>query len=291
MTKAPMLASTAVTRFVDSLSAPSTRRQRRVLLEEYTGWITAARGPSPAPVTLLDLLDEENAEGWLRAAMRGETRRRNSLRGQQAQASLNSMAARVSTLNSFSAYYGSPLSLQRQAAEYADRLSPADARRVLQSLAQQHPAGMLEASWERSVAVISVAITTGQGFSALHAMRLDDVDLDHRPLPRVRVGGRWHSLVDATASRALERWLQTHEALTAGALKVLQGGDVQQLWVTTAPGRPRGGKSAPPAGLPAAVRTLESAHRKLTAITLGAPLLLEQFCSIPEDAAMAPGSA
>lgn len=71
----------------------------------------------------------------------------------------------------------------------------------------------------------------------------------------------------------------THQALTAGHLKDLKGGDVHQLWVTTAPGRPRGGAPAPPAGLPATIRTLESAHRKLTATVLGTPLLLEQFCT------------
>lgn len=110
-------------------------------------------------------------------------------------------------------------------------------------------------------------------------MRLTDIELEHRPLPRVRVSGHWYPIVDAAARRALERWSKTHQALTAGHLKTLQGGDVQQLWVTTTPGRPRGGATAPPAGLPAAVRTLESAHRKLTATALGSPLLLDSFAA------------
>ncbi|MEU9998149.1 hypothetical protein [Streptomyces sp. NPDC050848] len=282
MTHAPAPALAAVTRFVESLTAASTRRQRNTFLQEYLAWIASIHGGSTSAVSTRDLLAEENAAGWLRAAERGSTRRRPGLHGPQSPASRNSMAARVSTLNAFSAFYGRPLGLQPPPAQFADPLSPAEAHRVLDALSRHQPAGMLQATWERSVAVIAVAMASGQGMSALHSMRLDDVDLEHRPLPRVRVRGRWHPIVDASVRRALERWSRTHQALTAGHLKALQGGDVQQLWVTTAPGRPRGGVAAPPAGLPAAVRTLEAAHRKLTATALGSPLLLEQFC-IPEN--------
>ncbi|MFE5618306.1 hypothetical protein [Streptomyces sp. NPDC056524] len=281
MTRAPA-AVTAVTQFVESLATASTRRQRHTFLKEYVAWIASTQQRSTNAVSTKDLLDEENAAGWLRAAERGSTRRRPGLGGPQAPASRNSMAARVSTVNAFSAFYGRPLGLQRPPAEFADPLSPAEAHRVLDALSLHQPAGMLQATWERSVAVIAVATTSGQGLSALHPMRLDDINLDHRPLPRVRVRGRWHPIVNAVVRRALERWATTHQTLTAGHLKALQGGDVQQLWVTTAPGRPRGGAAAAPAGLPAAVRTLEAAHRKLTATALGSPLLLEQFC-IPED--------
>ncbi|NEB06533.1 hypothetical protein G3I78_47070, partial [Streptomyces sp. SID13726] len=96
--------------------------------------------------------------------------------------------------------------------------------------------------------------------------------------------GEWYP-VDAVSRAALTRWVATQRALTAGHLKVLNGGDVEELWVTTSPGRPRAGRPAPPAGLPAVVRTLEAAHRKLTSLALGSPLLLEQFCPLPEDAA------
>jgi hypothetical protein len=140
---------------------------------------------------------------------------------------------------------------------------------------------MLEATWERSVALIALAVCTGQGMSALHPMRLADLETA-RSLPRVRVAGDWYPL-DTVSRGTLDRWLATHHALTAGHLKVLRGGRVEELWITTAPGRPRGGRPAPPAGLPAAVRTLESAHRKLTATTLGTPLLLEQFCGVEAE--------
>ncbi|MFD9607329.1 hypothetical protein [Streptomyces sp. NPDC059970] len=114
-------------------------------------------------------------------------------------------------------------------------------------------------------------------------LRLADLDLERRPMPRVRVGEQWYPIVDAVSRRALTRWKATHQALTAGHLKVLRGGNVEELWVTTAPGRPRGGQTAPPAGLPAAVRTLAVSHRKLTSTALGAPLLLEQFCPVEDD--------
>ncbi|WP_329449337.1 hypothetical protein OG906_42955 (plasmid) [Streptomyces sp. NBC_01426] len=77
--------------------------------------------------------------------------------------------------------------------------------------------------------------------------------------------------------------MTTHKALTAGHLKLLQGGDVAQSCGSRAPGRPCGGQSAPPAGLPAVVRTLEAAHRKLTSLALGAPMLIEQFCPSREE--------
>ncbi|MFE1415577.1 hypothetical protein ACFW6F_32995 [Streptomyces sp. NPDC058746] len=89
-------------------------------------------------------------------------------------------------------------------------------------------------------------------------------------LPRARVAGAWYPL-DTVSHHALARWHGTHHALTAGHRKALQGGDVHQLWVTTAPGRPRGNRPAPPAGLPAARRTLEAAHRRLVTPSPSAP--------------------
>ncbi|MET9375802.1 hypothetical protein ABZX98_16845 [Streptomyces sp. NPDC002992] len=50
----------------------------------------------------------------------------------------------MSTLNAFSAHYGRPLGLQPPPAEFADRLDPAEARRVLHALAGHQPAGMLQ---------------------------------------------------------------------------------------------------------------------------------------------------
>jgi hypothetical protein len=272
----PARGTAAVERFVASLRAASTRRLRRTYLDEYVAWLAEQQQCGTGQVTTGDLLDEENALAWLAAAQRGLTRRRPGLHGPTAPAATNSMAARTSSVNTFSRYCGRPLALRPPAAEFADRLTPTEAHRTLRLLAGHHPAGMLEATWERSVALIALAVCTGHGTTALHPMRLSDLELE-RPLPRARVAGGWYPL-DAVSRDALARWKATHQALTAGHLKALKGGRVEEVWITTAPGRPRDGRPAPPAGLPAAVRTLESAHRKLTATALGAPLLLEQFC-------------
>ncbi|MEU3399469.1 hypothetical protein [Streptomyces filamentosus] len=278
----PRRADAATEQFLATFTSDATRRQRRAFLDEYLAWVAAYLQRGTSKVTTKHLLDEENALAWLAAAQRGATRRRPGLHGPSAPASINSMAARTSCVNAFSRWCGRPLELVPPAPEFADRLTPRDAHRILRLLAGHHPAGMLEATWERTVAVIALAIATGQGLSALHPLRLSDLELEHRPLPRVRVGDQWYPIVDAVSRQALTRWRTTHQALTAGHLKVLRGGDVEELWVTTAPGRPRGSQAAPPAGLPAAVRTLEASHRKLTALALGAPLLLEQFC-VDED--------
>ncbi|MCQ4200361.1 hypothetical protein M4J06_003914 [Streptomyces coelicoflavus] len=266
--------------FVASLRAESTRRLRRTYLEEYVAWL-AEQQHGTVQVTTESLLDEQNALAWLAAAQRGLTRRRPGLHGPTAPAATNSMAARTSSVNTFSRYCGRPLGLQPPAAEFADRLTPTEAHRTLRLLAGHHPAGMLEATWERAVALIALAVCTGHGIGALHPMRLADLELE-RSLPRARAAGDWYPL-DAVSSGAIARWKETHRALTAGHLKALKGGRVEEVWVTTAPGRPRGGQPARPAGLPAAVRTLEAAHRKLTATALGTPLLFEQFCAIEAE--------
>ncbi|MFG3157214.1 hypothetical protein ACGF7W_34850 [Streptomyces sp. NPDC048219] len=278
---APARGTAAVKRFVATLRAEATQRLRRTYLDEYIAWLAEQQQCGTSRVTTEDLLDEENALAWLAAAQRGLTRRRPGLHGPTAPAATNSMAARTSSVNTFSRYCGHPLELQPPAAEFADRLTPTEAHRTLRLLTGHHPAGMLEATWERSVALIALAVCTGHGIGVLHPMRLADLELE-RSLPRARVAGAWYPL-DAVSRGALARWKATHKALTAGHLKVLKGGRVEEVWVTTAPGRPRGGQPAPPAGLPAAVRTLEAAHRKLTATALGTPLLFEQFCTVEAD--------
>ncbi|MFC9295779.1 hypothetical protein ACFTWH_10775 [Streptomyces sp. NPDC057011] len=271
----------AFTSFLSSLPGTSTRSLRHTYLQEYAAHLATARGCREADLTLADLLDPAHATAWLDAAARGETRRRNSLRGPAAPASANSMAARTSTLNTFSAHAGRPLALTVPKPEFAPRLTPTEAHRTLRLLTAHPPEGILPATWERTVALIALAVTTGHGLAHLQPMTLDDVQLE-RPLPRARAAGAWYPL-DTASRHALARWHDTHHALTAGHRKTLHGGDVHQLWVTTAPGRPRDGRPTPPAGLPAARRTLEAAHRRLVTLALGTPLLLEQFC--PADPA------
>ncbi|MFD7258450.1 hypothetical protein [Streptomyces sp. NPDC059874] len=276
-------ARAAVAAFLAAVPGEATRRLRSTYLQEYAAHLATLKECPEADLTLADLLDPAHAEAWLSAAASGETRRRNSLRGPAAPASANAMAARTSTLNTFSAHAGHPLSLTVPKPEFAPRLSPTEAHRTLKLLTAHQPEGILDSTWERTTALIALAVTTGHGLARLQNMTLDDLQLD-RPLPRARVAGAWYPL-DTVSRHALARWHDTHHALTAGHRKTLHGGDVHQLWVTTAPGRPRNGRPAPPAGLPAARRTLEAAHRRLVTLALGTPLLLEQFC--PADSAEA----
>ncbi|MBT2483006.1 hypothetical protein [Streptomyces sp. ISL-94] len=269
-------ARAVVAAFLASVPGEATRALRRTYLQEYAAYLATARGCPEVALTLTDLLDQAHAEAWLTAAARGATRRRNSLRGPAAPASANSMAARTSTLNTFSAHAGHPLALTVPKPEFAPRLTPTEAHRTLKLLTAHQPDGILTSTWERTTALIALAVTTGHGLGHLHPMTLDDLQLD-RPLPRVRTAGTWYPL-DTVSRHTLTRWHDTHHALTAGHRKTLQGGDVHQLWVTTTPGRPRSGRRALPAGLPAARRTLEAAHRRLVTLALGTPLLLEQFC-------------
>ncbi|MEU5811234.1 hypothetical protein [Streptomyces sp. NPDC047718] len=277
----PAKATTALTHFLDTLNTESTRRQRRAFLSEYLTWLATHLDTTTNKITTKDLLKQDNALTWLTAAQRGTTRRRTALAGPTAPASTNSMAARTSALNVFTRWAGHPLNLTPPSPEFATRLTPTEAHRTLRLLAAHHPTGMLQSTWERSVALIALAICTGHGIPTLHPMRLTDLELE-RPLARARVADQWYPL-DTTSRTALTRWQTTHHALTAGHLKTLKGGNVQELWITTTPGRPRPGQPAPPAGLPAAIRTLEAAHRKLTSTTLGTPLLMEQFCSTHHD--------
>ncbi|MFI9723787.1 hypothetical protein ACIHFE_29705 [Streptomyces sp. NPDC052396] len=276
-TTIPSRAAAAREAFLSTFATEATRRQRRTYLDEYITHLAARQQCTPAQLPTADLLDEDNARTWLTAAHRGATRRRPGPNGPHTSARTNSMAARTATLNTFTRFCGQPLNLKPPTPEFAGRLTPLEAHRTLRLLAAHQPDGMLTPTWQRSVAIVATAVCTHAGFADLHPMRLADLDLDHTP-PRARINRQWYPL-DTTSRDALARWHTTHQAITAGHLKTLQGGNVEELWVTTAPGRPRNGRSAPPPGLPAAIRTLAAAHRKLTASVLGTPLLLEQFCN------------
>ncbi|WP_331721063.1 hypothetical protein [Streptomyces sp. NBC_00454] len=286
-------ARAAVAAFLSAIPGEATRSLRRTYLQEYAAHLATLKDCPEAALTRADLLDPAHATAWLHAAASGETRRRTGRRGPRTPASANSMAARTTTLNTFTAHHGHPLALTVPKPEFAPRLTPTEAHRTLRLLTAHQPDGILTPTWERTVALISLAVTTGHGLNHLQPMTLDDLQLD-RPLPRARTGRTWYPL-DTVTRHALTRWTDTHHALTAGHLKTLQGGNVHQLWVTTAPGRPRHGHDAPPAGLPAARRTLEAAHRRLTTLALGTPLLLEQFCPAEDDepaqASTAPGAS
>ncbi|MFE9066529.1 hypothetical protein [Streptomyces violaceusniger] len=254
-----------------------TRAQRRTYMEEFLLFLASALATTERELLTRDLLDEETVLVWLTAAQRGATRRRTGMKGPHTAASVSAMAARTTTINKFSAHWGRPLNLPVPQARLADRLSPSEAVRTLRLLSGHPPTKMFSATWERTVAVLALAVTTRCGIAELHPLRLEDLELERR-LPRVRIGEE-HFPLDALTRTILTRWLGTHAAITAQ----LQGGQVQELWVTTAPGRPRAGQPAPRPGMPAARRTLEAAHRTLMVEALGSPLLLEQFCSVDPD--------
>ncbi|UQI49755.1 hypothetical protein M1P56_35170 (plasmid) [Streptomyces sp. HU2014] len=278
---APRSALAATQQFLDTFTTPSTREQRRTYLEEYLTHLATAQQRPASELTTPDLLDPDHITAWLTDAHHGLTRRRTGTHGPHTKPSVNSMAARTTTINTFTRHYGTPLGLPLPKPHFAPRLTPTQAHRTLRLLAAHQPDGILTPTWQRTVALIALAVCTHHGLPHLQPMRLHDLELHHQ-IPRARVNTHWYPL-DTTSRDALQRWLTTHHALTAGHLKVLQGGDVAHLWVTTTPGRPRTGTTTPPAGLPAARRTLEAAHRTLTTKALGTPLLLEQFCGTEPD--------
>ncbi|MDJ0464958.1 hypothetical protein [Streptomyces sp. H27-C3] len=282
----PRSARRAVELFVATFRSVQTRGQRRTYMEEFLLFLAGALASNERELLTSDLLDEEAVLVWLTAAQRGATRRRTGMQGPHTAASVSAMAARTTTINKFSAHYRRPLNLPVPQATLADRLSPSEAVRTLRLLSGHPPAKMFSATWQRTVAVLALAVATRRGIGDLHPLRLEDLELKRR-LPRVRIGEDEYFPLDTLTTTILKRWLDTHAALTAqekdGASHGLQGGQVQELWVTTAPGRPRAGQPARRPGLPAARRTLESAHRTLMMEALGSPLLLEQFCSVDPD--------
>lgn len=259
--------------------AGSTSAQRRTYLYEYLTYLGSAMSNKKGEITMNDVLDQKNIESWLAAARAGETRRRAGGIGTQAVAAPNSMAARITTINTFSRFCGKPLGLPRPKPETADRLTSAEARRTVRLLAGHHPPRMSTATWERSVAVAALAVCTGQGMSGLQVMRLRDVELGYK-LPRVRVAGEWYPL-DAFTGDVLSRWLKTRRAMMSAKRN---GPPVDDLWVTVKCDRRRGNRVTTPAsGWPATLRTLVAAHRNLTTQVLGVPLRLDQFCAARED--------
>jgi integrase len=265
----------AVRDFLRDVPAEGTRSQRRTYLEEYLSFLATALNRAVDELTLDELVDEGNAAVWLAAAAQGVTRRRPGIEGPRTKAAVASQAARITTLNTISRYHGRPLDLAVPKTSRGDRLTVTEAHQVLRLLSGNRPLRMQQPTWERSVAVIAVVVATGASIADLHPLRTGDVELD-RPVARVRVDGQW-CVLDALSRAALGRWLDSRRAITGR----LQGGRVEQLWVTTNAPRPRPGRPAEPPGLPASVRALESAHRNLVLATLGAPLRLEQFRSLP----------
>lgn len=265
----------AIEQFLTTFAKDGTRSQRRTYMGEYVAYLAASLKCAETRLTVGDLLDRRNIDDWMAAASRGATRRRKGAQGPNARAAPNSMAARATTLNTFSRFCGSSLRAPRPRAEPPpERLTSVEAHRVLRLLAAHRPTGMTAGVWERSVALVALAVCSRRGLKDLHAMRLADVELD-RPLPRARVAGEWYPL-DVLSAGLLAQWLARHARLT-GVHGVRRRGD--GLWVTTRPSRRRPGRAAVLPWPSARVRTLEEAHRKLTVRVLGSALRMERFCA------------
>ncbi len=274
MTSIRREAPAAIEQFLATFAKGGTRGQRRTYMREYVAYLSAALGRAETRLTVGDLLDRRNVDDWLAAASRGATRRRRGAEGHDARAAPNSMAARVTTLNTFSRFCGSPLRVPRPRAEPPPpHLTSVEAHRALRLLAAHRPNGMTAGVWERTVALVSLAVCSRRGLRDLHAMRRSDVELD-RPLPRVRVAGEWYPL-DVLSAGLLKQWLVRRESLTA-AHGLHHGGG--SLWVATRRSSAGPRKSTVAPWPSARIRTLEAAHRNLTTRVLGCALRMEQFC-------------
>ncbi|MFJ8644333.1 hypothetical protein [Streptomyces sp. NPDC093610] len=266
----PADASTAIGRFLDTLEARGyvhgTRRLRAHFLNEY---LEHALGEERGTALSLDeLMELTRAEAWLAAAAAGRTRSRNTLTGPAAAAAGNTQRVRIQTWNSFAEHLGLPLRLEVPAAAHGDWLEPEESHKLLRSLAVKRPVGSNAATAIRTAAVAALVAATGRSVPDLHRLDVADVDLEHRPVPRIILDTGPHPLDKDTAD-ILRRWLKVR----AGITQQLEGSDPGYLWIPTKPGRPRGGEEPPKPGLTrAAVRTLHSAHRNLVLQVFGAPL-------------------
>lgn len=258
-----------------------TVRQRRWALNEYLGHLARTRGVFPDRVNAAELLDPAAAEAWYAEAAAGATRRRGTTGDPRA--GHGSSRARVTSFNALAEHLGHPARLAPLPPAYDTPLPRHEAERLIRTIADSRPATsnpVTLATWERTSALAALVADTGASISDVAVLRLADLSLDTRPVT-VRLPQDSHPLGELTAA-VLRRWLDTRAVLTATVRSDrpgvpghrLQGGEVQEVWVTTRPGRPQPGRSAAPAGLPASVRALHHAHRALTARLTGAPTRL-----------------
>jgi hypothetical protein len=267
--------------------AASTQRIRRHFLDEFLEHARQAAGSTE--LTVGELLEPERADAWLADAAAGRTRTRNTLRGPYAAAGVNSMRVRVDSYNAFAEFLGLPDRRDSQPPADGDRLTPAQAQRLLHDLAGRKPGFANAAGTLRTAAVAALVADTdrsvpdlaGLGVKALHLDGAARVELADGPCP-----------LRAQTVLILNRWLEARAAIIAE----LEGSDPGYLWIPVKPGRPRGGRPPVKPGLkPAAVRTLHAAHRRLISHVLGTPLRPGAFrsrSSLPGNPVdTAPGAA
>ena len=243
--------------------ADITQRIRRHFIEEFlehaqlatgTARITGGRAAGPGAV-----------DAWLADAAAGKTRTRNTLHGPEAAAGINSMRVRIDSYNAFAEFAGLPDRRDSQPPADADRLTAAQADRLLRDLAARRPAYANAATALRTAAVVLVA-DTGRSVPDLAGLKITALHLDDPA--RIELADGPYPLRGTTVL-ILTRWL----AARAEIIAELEGSDPGHLWIPVKPGRPRGGRPPVKPGLtPAAVRTLHAAHRRLVSHVLGTPL-------------------
>jgi len=269
-------ADAAISAFIQDLadrgSAASTRRIRRHFLNEalrHARQEAAAGddGAGTAQLTAAGLMTPDRAAAWLADAAAGRTRTRNTARGPEAEASPNSMRTRAVTWNAFAEYLGLPDRLDPDRPAEGSRLSASDTERLVHDLSVRRPVHANAMTALRTAALAALVADTGLGVPGLAGVKTSALHLSG-DRPRADLGGESYPLDEATV-HIMSRWLSARAVIIAG----LEGSDPGYLWIPTKPGRSRDGSLPPKPGLmPAAVRTLHHAHRRLVSQLLGAPL-------------------
>jgi hypothetical protein len=244
--------------------AAVTQRIRRHFLDEFVAHAQQAAGRNQ--LTAGELLDPARADAWLADAAAGKTRTRNTINGPEAAAGINSMRVRIDSYNAFAEFLGLPDRRDSQPPADADRLSPAEAERLLHNLAVRRPTYANAATALRTAAVAALVADTDRSVPDLAGLQVKALHLEGAARIELADGAR---PLRAETVLILTRWLTARAVIIAE----LEGSDPGHLWIPVKPGRPRGGRPPVKPGLtPAAVRTLHAAHRKLISHVLGTPL-------------------
>ncbi len=148
------------------------------------------------------------------------------------------MRVRVDSYNAFAEFLGLADRRDSQPPADADRLTPAQAQRLLHDLAGRKPGFANAAGTLRTAAVAALVADTdrsvpdlaGLSIKALHLDGAARIELADGPCP-----------LGAQTVLILNRWLEARAAIIAE----LEGSDPGHLWIPVKPGRPRG---RPPAG-------------------------------------------
>ncbi|MFD0352936.1 hypothetical protein ACFVHW_04190 [Streptomyces sp. NPDC127110] len=260
----------AITAFLDDLQerrfAIGTRRLRGRYLTEYLEHALNTEG-TPANLTAAQLMELPRAHAWLQDAAAGRTRARNTLHGPTAPSADATNRSRIITYNLLAAYLRTPWRLEVPPNTTGEHLDPAEAQRVLHTLAVRRSNTANPATSTRTAALAALVVATGRSVAELAHLDLPDLQLDRTP-PRVLLHDGPVEL-DAPTVRIVRRWLRQRAGITAA----LEGTDPGYLWIPTKIGRPRSGPDTPPPGARrAAIRTLHAAHRTTVLDILGTPL-------------------